>query len=58
MKDWDLGLISAGIILISPVDELLTGAITGGASAPVAPLQGAVSALVGGAMVLKGMRVF
>lgn len=57
MKDWDLGLISAGIVLISPIDEIITGVISGGASVPVAPLQGTVSALVGGAMILKGMKV-
>lgn len=56
-EKWDTGEIALGIALISPLDEIAAGVVSGGASTPTAPLQGAISALIGFGLILHGAKV-
>lgn len=49
-----VGLITTGLGVASPLDELLTAAATGGAGVLAAPVQGPVTLLGGAAMTVVG----
>ena len=49
--------VGLGLLLISPADEFLLGATTGGASIAVAGAQVPLSAALGGGLVAHGFGV-
>ena len=51
------GEVILGIGLISPLDEIAVGVVSGGTSTPTAPIQGVVSGLLGTYAILHGLKV-